>query len=121
MLSGLLDRLRRILPLAKKAADEIFCDETDILEIILPRTFDVMHRVAEFLCDYVRRGRHSFYSGLAYREKIEEMDTKLTEVNEDLGRAMDALRFAKETGKHLLPQPGNITFSAVSSRATAVA
>ena len=43
--------------------------------------------------------------GPAYWEKIEEMDTELTEVIEDLGRAVDveALRFAKETGKHLLP------------------
>ena len=51
------------------------------------------------------------------------MDTELTEVIEDLDRAVDAeaLRFAKETGKHLLPQPANILFSAVSRRAAAVA
>ena len=49
--------------------------------------------------------------GPAYWEKIEEMDTELTEVIEDLGRAVDveALRLAKETGKHLLSQRGNIS------------
>ena len=38
------------------------------------------------------------------------MDRELTKVIEDLDRAVDieALRLAKETGKHLLPQPGNI-------------
>ena len=51
------------------------------------------------------------------------MDRELSKVIEDLGRAVDveALRLAKETGKHLLPQPGNILFSAVSCRAAAVA
>jgi hypothetical protein len=36
MPSGLLDRLKRILPLANKVADEIVCEETDILEKIIP-------------------------------------------------------------------------------------
>ena len=60
MPSGLLDRLRRILPLANKVADEIVCEETDVLEKTIPRMFDVMHRVAKFLCDYVKNGRHMF-------------------------------------------------------------
>ena len=40
----------------------------------------------------------------AYRETIEEMDRELTKVIEDFGRAVDieALRFAKENGTHLL-------------------
>ena len=59
MPSGLLDRLRRILPLANKVADEIVCEETDILEKIIPRMFEVMHRVAKFSCNYVRHGRRS--------------------------------------------------------------
>ena len=133
MSSGLLDHLRRISPLANKVADEIIGEETDILEKKLPRMFEVMYRVAKFLCGYVKNGRRSFIAltgaddrttgGPAYREEIEEMDTELTEAIEDLGRAMnvEALRFAKETGKHLLSQPGHITFSAVSFRATAVA
>jgi len=53
---GIFDRLQRILPLAEKVADEIVCDETDILEEIIPRMFKVMQKVAEFSCDYVRRG-----------------------------------------------------------------
>ena len=54
---SLFDQLRRILPLGKKVADEIICEETDILEEVIPRMFKVMQRVAEYSCDYVRRGR----------------------------------------------------------------
>ena len=54
---SLFDRLQRIGPLAKRVADEIVCEETDILEEIIPRMFKVMQRVAEYSGDYVRRGR----------------------------------------------------------------
>ena len=54
---SLFDRLQRVLPLADKVADEIVCKETDILEVIIPRMFRVMQRVAEYSCNYVRRGR----------------------------------------------------------------
>ena len=54
---SLFDRLQRIEPLVKRAADEIVCEETDILEKILPRMFKVMQKVVEYSCDYVRRGR----------------------------------------------------------------
>ena len=54
---SLFDRLQRVLPLANRVADEIVCEETDILEEIIPRMFKVMQRVAEYSCDYVRRGR----------------------------------------------------------------
>ena len=54
---NLFDRLRWVLPLADKVADEIICEETDILEEIIPRMFKVMQRVAEYSCEYVRRGR----------------------------------------------------------------
>ena len=54
---NLLDRLQRVVPLAKRVADEIVCEETDILEEIIPRMFKVMQSVAEYSCDYVRRGR----------------------------------------------------------------
>ena len=30
---GLFDRLQRIIPLAETVADEIVCDETDVLEV----------------------------------------------------------------------------------------
>jgi hypothetical protein len=52
----LLDRLQRILPLAAKLEEEIVWEETDILENTIPRMFEVMERVARFLCDYVKRG-----------------------------------------------------------------
>jgi len=58
----LLDRLQRILGFADKVADEIVCKETEILEEIIPRMFEVMHRVARFSCDYVKHGRRA-YSG----------------------------------------------------------
>ena len=55
--SGLLDRLQRILPLAEKVADEITCEETEILEEIIPRMFEVVQKVAKSSCEYVKRGR----------------------------------------------------------------
>ena len=47
--------------------------------------------------------------GLAYPEKIEEMDRELTKVIEDFNHAVDveALRLAKKNGKHLLSLPGD--------------
>jgi len=57
MPSCISDRLQRILFFADKVADEIVGEETDILEKIIPRMFDVMQTVATFLCNYVKRGR----------------------------------------------------------------
>jgi len=55
--SNLLGRMQRILPLADKVADEIICEEPELLERVIPRMFEVMHRVARFSCDYVKHGR----------------------------------------------------------------
>ncbi len=57
MPENLLDRLQRILDFADKVADKIVCEETDILEKTIPRMFEVMQRVAQFSCGYVKRGR----------------------------------------------------------------
>ena len=57
MPSAFVDRLQRILPLADKVANEIVCEETDILEKTVPRMFEVMQWIVTFLCDYVQRGR----------------------------------------------------------------
>jgi len=58
--SGLLDRLKRILPFADKIIeDKIVCEETDLLEEIIPRMYEVMHRVANFSYEYVTHGRLS--------------------------------------------------------------
>ena len=45
-------------------------------------------------------------------DAIEEMDEELTKVIEDFDRAVnvEALRLAKETGKHSLLQFGDISF-----------
>jgi len=51
--------MRRILPLADKVADEIICEEPELLERIIQRMFEVMHRVAKFSCDYVKHGRQA--------------------------------------------------------------
>jgi hypothetical protein len=59
MPSMLLGRLRRILLFADKIADEIICEEPELLEKVIPRMYEVMHRVAEFSCDYVKCGRRS--------------------------------------------------------------
>ena len=54
---GLLDRLGRILPFADTVAKEIIGEETDLLDEIIPRMFEVMYGVAKVSCDYVRHGR----------------------------------------------------------------
>ncbi len=59
MPSALLDRLQRISLFANKVADEIVCKETDILEKIIPRMFEVMQMVARVSCDYVKCGKRS--------------------------------------------------------------
>ena len=53
-------------------------------------------------------------------DAIEEMDKELTKVIEDFDRAVniEALRLTKESGKHLLPQSSDISFSVVPCRAT---
>ncbi len=56
---GLCDRVQRILPLAKKVADEIVSEETEILKELIPRMFEIMHRATKLSCDYVKRGRSS--------------------------------------------------------------
>ena len=60
MPSGLCGRVQRILPLAEKVADEIVSEETEILKGLIPRMFEVMHRVAKLSCDYVKHGMWSF-------------------------------------------------------------
>ena len=57
MPSGLCDRLQRIMPLAKKVADEVVSDERDILKELIPRMFGIMHRCAKLACDYVKHGK----------------------------------------------------------------
>ena len=115
MPSDRCDRLQRILPLAKKVADEIVSEETEILKELIPRMFEVMHRVAKFSCDYVKRGTWS-PSGTeqvptlvartgarpGYLEMIEEMNKDLTKVIEDFDRAVnvEALHLASDTSKH---------------------
>jgi len=58
--------------------------------------------------------------GPAYQEMIEEMDMELTKVIDDFDRAVnvEALRLAKETGKHALSQSGESSFSVCSCRTT---
>lgn len=98
--------------LANKVADEIVCKETEILERIIPRMFDVMQRVAKASCDYVKRGKRSCFglnnvgdsSGRTAGGPgaIEEIERELTKVIEDFDRAVnvEALRLVKETGTH---------------------
>jgi hypothetical protein len=55
----LLDRLNRILTFADTVMEEIVCEETDFLEEIIPRMFEVMCKAAEVSCDYVKHRRWS--------------------------------------------------------------
>ena len=59
MPSGLLDRLKRILPFADVVAEDIVCEETDLLDKIIPRMYEVMYKVAKVSCDYVKHGKLS--------------------------------------------------------------
>ena len=59
MPSALLDRLQRILPLGKRVAEDIVCEETEILEKVVQRMFEVMHKVAVFSCSYVKGSEQS--------------------------------------------------------------
>ena len=52
---SLFEQLQHVLPLADSVAHEIVCEETEILDEIIPRISKVMQRVAEYSCDYVRR------------------------------------------------------------------
>ena len=132
MPSSLCDRVQRIVPLAKKVSDEIVSEETEILKELIPRMFEVMHRVAKLSCDYVKRGKWSSLSvrqvlmiaartigGPAYPEMMEEMDRELTKVIEDFDRAMtfEALRLANETSKPSFSQPVDSWSSAACCRA----
>jgi hypothetical protein len=140
MPSSLLDRLQRVLPLADKVADEIVSEETEILDKIMPRMFGVMQKIAEFLCNYVKRGRFSRRplswipqmlmtaertgDALVYskdKEMMEEMDGELANVTEDFLRAVDveALRLAKRIGKHTWSQYRVSPFSVALCRARA--
>ena len=60
----LMDWLKRILPFADIVADTIVadklvCEEMDLLEEIIPRMYEMVHKVAKLSCDYVRHGRFS--------------------------------------------------------------
>ena len=57
LLVGFFDRLQRILPFADTVVEEIVCEDTGVLEGIILQLFDVMQRVANFSCGYIKRGR----------------------------------------------------------------
>ena len=59
MTSGLCDCVQRILPLVKQVADEIVSEETKMLKDLIPRMFEVMHKVAILSYNYVKHGRWS--------------------------------------------------------------
>jgi hypothetical protein len=142
MPSNLLDRLQRLLPLADKVTDPIVSEETEILNKIMPRMLEVIQKIAQFLCEYVKGGRFSKLSlfwipqmlmiaertgnALIYlkdKELVEEMDGELAKVIEDFLRAVDveALRLAKRFGKHTLFQYRVSPFSVALCRARVAA
>ena len=57
MLLGFFDRLQRILPLASRVAEDIVCEDMEMLEKIIPQMFEVMQKVAKYSREYVKRGR----------------------------------------------------------------
>jgi hypothetical protein len=125
MPSSLLDHLQRVLPLADKATNEIVSEETEILDKIIPRMFEVMQKIARFLCEYVKHGRFSRLSlfwipqmlmiaertgdALIYskdKEMMGNMSEELANAIEAFLRAVEVgtLRLAKRIGKHTSSQ-----------------
>ena len=123
--SSLLEHLQRILPLVEKVADEIVCEETDVLGKIMSQMIEVMQNIAKFLCEYVKRGRFSrrslFWSpqllmiaertGAALfsskdKDRINELDKELANVIKHFQNAVDveALHLARTAGKHSLSE-----------------
>jgi len=138
MPSSLLDQLQRILPLADKVADEIVCEETEILEKIMPRMFEVMQRIAKFLCDYVKRGHFSRRflvwipqmlmiaerTGSALfaskdKDSMKKMDEELANVIKDFLNAVnvEALLLARRIGRYSSSQYSVPPFSVALCRA----
>jgi len=138
MPSSLSDQLQRVLPLADKVVDEIVGEETDILDKIIPRIFEVMQMIAKFLCEYVKRGRFSRRSlfwipqmlmiaertgdALVYskdKEMMEKMGEELANAIKDFLGAVEveALRLAKRIGKHTSSQYRVSPFSVALCRA----
>ena len=66
ILLSLFDRLKSLLPLAEKVADEVVCEETAHLENIIVQMFEVMQRVTEYMRDYIRHGRFGRQSPFPY-------------------------------------------------------
>src|SRR5258706_11686762 len=125
MPSSLLDHLQSILPLVEKIEDEIVCEKTEKLGEMVSQMFEVMQKIAKFLCEYVKRGRFSrralFWipqmlmitertgaALFASKDKvgIKELDEELANVIKQFQNAVnvEALCIAKNTGKHSLSQ-----------------
>ena len=138
MPSSLLGHLRHILDLAVEVADEIVCEETDLLVTIMSRMFEVMKNIAEFLCEYVKRGRFSRWSllwilqmlmvaeraGAALfsskdKDRIKGLDDELASVIKHFLNAVNvkALGLARGIGRHSLSQYSVHPFSLALCRA----
>ena len=100
--------------MAEKVSEKIVSSETEILKELIPRMFEVMYRVAQLSCDYIKRGRWSSHrfdnllmtaartiGGPAYPEMIGEMERELNKVIEDFDRAVnvEALHLVNEISK----------------------
>ena len=55
----LLHRLQHIVPVADDLGDEIVSKETEVLDKIRQQMFEAIQKIANFVCDYVKRGRFS--------------------------------------------------------------
>ncbi len=138
MPSSLLDQLQSILPLANTVADEIVCEETDILEKIMPQMFEVMQKIAKILCDYVKRGhlsRRSLFwipqmlmiaerTGVALfsskdKDSMKEMDEELAKIIKHFQNAVavEDLRLTRKIGRRSLSQYSVRPFSVALCRA----
>jgi len=100
--------------LAERVSDEMVSEEPEVLEELILRIFEVMHRAGKLSCDYAKRGMWSSSrfdnlliiaartsGGPACPEMIGEMERELKEVTEYFHSvvSVEGLRLAIETSK----------------------
>ena len=123
---SLLEHLQHILPLTEKVANENLCEEADVLGKMMSQMFEVMQKIAIFLCEYVKHGslsRRSLFwipqllmiterTGAALfssKDKagvMKELDEELANFIKQFLNVVDvdALRRARTMGKHSLSE-----------------
>jgi hypothetical protein len=62
MVSELTDQIEHLLPFAKQAMEEIVYDDTELLEGVIRKLYNLVMDMAEFICGYVKKSPTSMSS-----------------------------------------------------------